>query len=162
MRDLPQPPQMSPDGKLPGKLVVVENVYHIRHDTEPTAVESRYSRWLGSYGPAHSDEFEATDEWQPVQSGRVKECGLMTIENLAGADLQVVPTPEERARIATLVLEVGFIPIGGRELAADDRGEIIVLPGETARFQAAPHARVYLRCRARGERAGARVTTIPT
>jgi hypothetical protein len=157
MRDLPQPPTLLPGGKPPGKLVVVESVYHQRRDAQPAAAESRFSRWLATDAPAYVDEFTAEAEWQPVQMGRVKAAGMVVAENLEGTDLVRVPTPEQRAEVASRVLAVAFLLPGEAPSALLAR--LAIPPGESARFQPAAGVTVYLRAAAGQVRA--RVTTIP-
>lgn len=141
MRDLPQPPTLLPGGRLPGKILVVESVYHQRPDSQPVSIETRYSRWTGTSDGPYRDEVTATAEWVAVQHGRLKGVGLLVVENAAGCDLQVVPTIEQRIFIDGLVVEVS--------IAGDDeqpKPRITVLPGENVRFGLCPGQKVFVRC----------------
>lgn len=150
MRDLPQPPTLLPGGKLPGQILVVESIYHVRPESQPDGVESRYSRWLKTNDSRFIDELTANSEWQEVSTGRLKDVGMMVLHNHAGEDLQVVPTPEERKRIQGLVVEI-FLAISGTTPPNDTETghtvpHLIFSPGETARFQPGRGVKVFLRC----------------
>src|SRR6188768_3298 len=108
MRDLPQPPTLLPGGKAPGQILVVETIVYSRHDTQPEAHEARYSRWLKTAESPFVDELTANSEWQQVQTGRLRGIGLMILQNLSGADLQVVPTAEERLHLQSLAVQIAF------------------------------------------------------
>lgn len=159
MRDLPQPPPPLPGGGLPGKLIVVESVYHLAGGgaAGEAAAESRFARWLSGAGRAHVDEAPGGvgGDWEAVQAGRVARVGMAVVENLEGTDLVAVPGAAERAAIAARVLEVGFAAGGEPPAPA-----LEVRPGETARFQPAAGRALFLRAAA-GGRVRCRVTIIP-
>ncbi len=160
MRDSTQPPPKLADGKNPGKLVVVESVYHVRPDAQPVGVESRYTRWLGCGDAPFVDEFHTSARWQQVQTGRIAEVGQLCVENLEGNDLTKVPTPAERAGIAARVVEL-FVAVGGVEPGGYCQGCAVVRPGESARFEPPPGATIHARCRDANATARVRVTVIP-
>lgn len=161
MKDLPQPPPSdSPGGKIGARLTIVESVYQ-QHGTVGivAAVESRSNRWLKSDQRAFVDEFTTGNTWQTVSFGRLKSIGMIVIENLAGNQFTVVPTPEERERVAGLEIEVAFLPKEGGYSGQDLQPTLRVQPGESSRFQVVEGMEIHLRC-TRGE-APCLITTIP-
>lgn len=147
MRDLAQPPKLLPGGGLPGKLVVVENVYHYRPHEEPKGAEARFMRWLSTDAKGAEDEGDATPEWTELQFGRVKVVGQLVLLNRAGEDFQAVPTEEQRRIVTESVIEVRLEPPGTTP-GADAMPHLVVRPGETSRYEPAPGIRAWVRCRA--------------
>lgn len=162
-RDLPQPPKLLDNKRVPGKLLVVETVAHVLPDRQPTVLlETRYTRWLGSDTPPYLDEFVADGNWQRVQTGRISASGMTTIQNLEGTDLVVVPTPGEREDLATRVLGVLIWPGNDppdREFLLPSL--MLVNPGESARFRPAPGTAVWVRSEHKMAAVRVRVGTAP-
>lgn len=163
MKDLPQPPAKLPGGKRPGKVLVVENIYHQRPGYPTRQVEARYSRWLSCDNQWHEDEFYADNNWQQVQTGRLKSVVLMTIQNLEGFDLIRVPSNDLRAEIAARIVEITLVSKGNEGILQTDlSGQLWVRPTENQMLHLSPNTRVFVRCLAAGATARTRATSVPT
>lgn len=145
MRDIPQPPELLPDGRLPAKLVAVRTLVLVRPEMQTVGDESRYQRWLGTDAAPFDDPFDAGKDWTRISHGRLKKVGMLLIKNLAGMNYQKVPTPQEREWTARLILGVRLEEEGGNPTNLD-RAHVLVRPGEDLPFEPAPGLAVWVRC----------------
>ena len=122
--------------QVKSRLVVVENVYYQSPDQQPVSLENGFSKWLDSDEQPYNRQVKVTAEWQVLDLGWVKDCGMLVISNPLERR-QVNPTSEQRAEELGRVLEVGI----------DSRvRHIDVCPGESSRFQPTCTTNVYIRC----------------
>ncbi len=153
------------------RIIVVEMVYHQSIEDQPTALETRFARWLSTdeqpYGPRRA---KATSEWQPLDLGWIEEASMILLSNLEGQGLQKQPTDAERLVMSQAVLEVGMVVAEGSSRSRTmfsgplqaERGVIpfcSVPPGETARFS--PLNLGQMRVRSRGTSTRFSVTLLP-
>jgi hypothetical protein len=80
-----------------------------------------------------------------VQTGRVKNPGVVVLRNTFDANWERMPTDEERAGADALVLEVR---IQDSPPGAEDGGVLLVPPGECYTYLPGVGCRVFVRCRA--------------
>lgn len=162
MRDLPQAPKLI-QGRIPGKITVVESFYHHREGMQPKGTEARYTRWLKSDAPMVVDELIGSDRvggmWVQIQFGRIREVGMVYIENLEGTDYNKVPSEEERQATERRALEVFFL--ASTEDLPDGPAPIYVPAGETARFVTSPGISIWVRCKDPAQSCAVRVTVVP-
>lgn len=133
------------------RLTVVETVYHRPFGQDPTAVETGFTRELKTAEQVYTRRLTATEDWQSLDCGWLESCSSLSIENLAGKNLQVVPSEEERAEIAKQVIEI--CPLGW------DGFPWLVYPGESMR--ACPSMVTALRIRCLSGKAKFIVSLVP-
>lgn len=143
-------PDLLPPGRVmpttpPARLTVVETVYHQPAAGPPTATESRFSRPLGSDEQPYSRRLTIPTRWVRLDPGWVGGgCAALALSNEGPvARRTTVPTPEEAAADAALVVTVG--------VAADPEGATVapfarVRPGESLRLEPADPGRLMLVC----------------
>lgn len=107
--------------KLKNRITVREQVYLETHGGKPEEILSSFSRELESYEQPYTRNLTATEEWQSLDFGWLKDnVGMLVIVNNEGKFTQVNPTDEERTEAAKKVLEVshfrGVSSTGGQRL----------------------------------------------
>lgn len=107
--------------EIKNRITVVETIYHQEFGENPVMVASRYSRELESYDQPYERKLVATPTWEPLETGWIKECGLMIIKNREECSRMVIPTEEEKEELAKKMLEVSY----------GDRDGWLIPPGET-------------------------------
>lgn len=126
----------------PSRLTVVETVYHECGDDPPVSSESRFSRDLPS-GEQHYNRkvTVASANWIPLNFGWAGPTPAHVViqndENRYGPP--TTPTPEEAARLTSLVLELGVL--GGMGVVPVAK----VRPGESARLEPHHDGKLYVR-----------------
>lgn len=121
------------------RLTVVEKVYHqVMGEGATDMVDNRFYRELKTEEQVYQRKLKATEEWQKLDCGWITECGMLAIKNEEGLFHNTLPTPEERAEVATHVLELG---IGAQEASWQ------VLPQESMRGCPMSLQSIYVRCR---------------
>lgn len=109
--------------EIKNRITVVETIYHQEFGENPVMVESRYSRELESYDQPYERKLTATTAWTPLDTGWIKECGLLVIKNRESHMMMQIPTPEEKEELAKKILTVSYRHQG--------RTGWLILPGET-------------------------------
>lgn len=128
-------------------IAVVEVVYCRRPGEEPTAVESRFSRWVHTTEQPWTRRFNVGADWQPLDCGWVEQASLLHLANNEGKNLRFVPTKEEEEQTQAKVVEVGLSILtteADRELVEPGW---VVFPKETMRVQPIDLSRLRVRCR---------------
>lgn len=100
------------EASRPGLLMAIGDIVHRSPRGKPTTVPLRWGQPLETDEEVWSRTFTARGEWAPLEAGWFagKPSGHMTLENQAGADRTVYPTPEEAAAESSLVVEIGLAP----------------------------------------------------
>lgn len=120
-------------------LTVVEMIYLQSRNGEAQCVESRYMRELDTDEQLYKRRLVITNEWKPLDVGWIEKPGLLIIHNEEGKHLTVNPTYKEKQIIADRVVEISSNPEGCFS--------ILVLPGESTRFQPSEVSKLQIRCR---------------
>ncbi len=124
-----------PKRPLQDRLTVVSHVYHQRVGRNPKVIECKFTRDLESRQQVYERELEATEEWQPLDHGWLKDSvRMLVITNQEGQNLQVHPTDEEREATAKRVLCLAYGSNNGPHPCLDCCW--LVPPGES--FQGFP------------------------
>lgn len=117
-------------------LIVQETIYHITPDgAESLAANS--NRKLASDEQMYQRRCTATDKWEQLDTGWVKDIALLHVENKEGRFL-INPSEEEREDSDKRVLEISYCPevVGGW----------LIPPRET--FRGTPSgSTLYIRCK---------------
>lgn len=144
----------------PRQVVVVEQtVFTSATDQPEGAHPSNFCRPVRSDEMPYAQDFKATPEWRPLPLGWLQgnPISFVKVENKRRRN-QVIPSPEEEAADAALVIELGY-------RVEDHDGAALVVPfarvrpGEDTRAEYLDPARVHYRCPA-GECKG-RLTVYP-
>lgn len=113
--------------KISDRITVVEMVYHRSSGEPPVCVESRFSRELETSEQPYSRRLKATEQWQSLDCGWLKDnVGMILIVNSEGRFPQANPTGKEREAAAKKVLEVAHRSLG-------QKGSWLIPPGESMR-----------------------------
>lgn len=89
----------------PDRVTVVETIYHSPANQQPFSIVSRFSRDLTTKEQLYERYLTATEEWTQLESGWLGDnVGMMSIHNLEGEFLQVIPTPEEKEEAEKKIL----------------------------------------------------------
>lgn len=135
----------------PGRLTVVETVYHQEPGQQPTALTTRYGRPLETAEQPFTRRLRLGDAWQPLPAGWLDAAALLHLVNEEGRQLTRQPTPADRQALAGRVVEVGVLPPGHWGLSAETAVAPVVCwlvrPGESLRAEPAALAALVLRCR---------------
>ncbi len=130
-----------------GRLVLVESIYHQQPGDPPSAVESRWSRWLTSQEQPYVRRIQATPAWQKIDSGWVgDDCSLLRLSNEEGKNHQFIPTEEEKERVKGLRLEVGIALVEGASGEGDVLPFLSIDPGLCCRFCPTQASSLRIRC----------------
>lgn len=130
----------------PNRITVVEHVYYEdRQGGAPIIPAGKpYSTTVESDELPFQRKLKAGSEWQGMP-GVIEwlggSVGLLKIENVEGENLQVTPTEEEKADIASRIIDVGV----KTETGVQPFGE--VRPGESLRINVHLDALILVRCR---------------
>lgn len=130
--------------KIKDRITVVDMLYHQRVDKKIRLIESRFSRELEISKQPYEREFEATEEWQPLDCGWLEgKVGMLAITNDEGRFLEVIPTEEEREAVALKVLEIAYDPGDPNHHIP---GSWLVPPGESMRGSPSHAESLEIRC----------------
>lgn len=124
------------------RITVVETVYHQTVPDQPTALESRFSRFLASDEQVYVRRLTVGEDWQRLDTGWLKVASLLLVSNDEGRGQQVQPTDQERADIAARVIEVAH-----GEYRSAILPDWLIPPGESLRGCPASLGNIWLRCR---------------
>lgn len=127
------------------QIIVITNVYHQRPGREPISVGDgsfMSSRGIGHDKPSEVREVTLTTSWTRIPSGME----LILVENQEGLFPDVIPSDQERERMAQRVVEIGLVnetaPIVGTPQP------LLVIPtGETHLLTPLPGVTTFLRAR---------------
>lgn len=146
--------------KVPtNRIIVVEMVYHQSTEEQPTAIETRFARWLDSEEQPFIRRSKVGEEWQPLDTGWIDTAGLILISNVEGTTtIQQQPSQQEQDSLTSRVLEIGLItpePVkSNRTMYSPHQGPSTlivpfaeIIPGETIRFSPVNLDRMRIRCR---------------
>jgi hypothetical protein len=118
------------------RLTVVEHSYYQSSEKgrQPIAVNTGFCTEIDSdeepYGPRR---IIVGPEWRKLELGWMQNCSQLCLTNLAGTDLEVIPTPEERNAISKQVIEVGVLQTPDTDGVPRVFGWI--RPGRSMRFE---------------------------
>jgi hypothetical protein len=124
--------------QIKSRLGVVEHVYHQASNDQAFQVEGRYSRPLVTNEQPYRRKLTLTKEWQPFDSGWVKEAGMIHVSNEEGKHAQVIPTEREAAVTSAKVIELASFDA--------DPNPYLIMPGETFRGQPKDVRQLMIRC----------------
>lgn len=127
------------------RLTVNESVYHQLYGEQPSQIENHFSRFVESDEEPYSRRRKATEEWQPLDIGWVKEIGvgMLVISSLAGKALQRNPTKEEKEETAKQILEVSYTAATPTSVALC----WLIPPGESMRGMPSHGNELWIRSR---------------
>lgn len=130
-------------GEVLDRIVVVESVYHQPFGAEASAVESRFTRRLKTVEQVYVRQSSVGEEWQPLDHGWIKECGMLVVQNNEGRALQVNLADDEREALSKKVLEIAYLV--PKDLTAPAAGRFLILPGESIRVHPSPIEKLHVR-----------------
>lgn len=134
----PPTPHPPPQGQRTPRLTVVGQTYYQAPDDDPVLVEEGWGRDLVSEEGVYRRRVKVGEQWVELDYGWADHPSLLVIQNLGAPPRQSVPTEEERAADASLVLHVAF---------ADPTGpDVVIRPKESCRFTPWGGRTIYLRC----------------
>lgn len=131
-----------------GRLGVNQTLYYQKMNGEQKAYTSKYTAVCRMEEAPYERNLRVTEEWQQLDSGWFreypgKEPEEMLLVNEEGSLLQRIPTEEEKASIASRIVEVGAV--------AGETGIVLpvakIKPGRSLRYSPQEVGRVWLRCR---------------
>ncbi len=127
----------------PGRIVVVETVYHQQQDAAPVSVVSRYSADLETDEQPYTRVFklEAGGAWKKLETGWLSSSRCVSIA-VQAIKRQAKPSKDQLALDEKKMLEISVAEREGGSRGAD----LLVAPSESTRFRPASLASVYLRC----------------
>ena len=123
------------------QLTVVESVYHQPAGEPARQFTSRFSRPLEGDEQCYERRVTVGEEWMPIDCGWAGLPAMLMLVNGAQTVPGVNPTAEERAAVSEQVLEVGCL------YRSQYNPIILILPGESCRFQPADVESFRVRCR---------------
>ena len=92
-----------------GRITVVEHLYHYADEqSQPTSIESIFTRHLKSDEQPYIRILKLTEDWIPLDKGWVEEVGTIVIKNMEGTRYTVNPTDEERKVVESRIVEIGY------------------------------------------------------
>jgi len=131
---------------LKNRLTVVGSIYFVAANEQPESVDTGFSRDLASEEQPYRRRLKATEEWQRLDCGWIKEASQVFIANEEGKGLQVNPTDEEREDIARRIIEVSFCEDGEGPNDTFISSVWLVSPGESMRGLPSRVDRLCVRC----------------
>lgn len=138
----------NPKAMTGGRFGLNQTLYYQSAGGEQKAYSSIYSGRCELEEKPYERNLRVTEEWQQLDVGWFKDYPdkqpeEMLLINEEGSLLQRIPTEEEKASIASRVVEVGAV--------AGETGIILpvakVKPGRSLRYSPQEVRRVWLRCR---------------
>lgn len=129
------------------RITIALNLYHEHKGSQPSHISVRKSMILKeqeepwSRRKEFSETWEVLPEWMPYAL-----IGTIVIENLAGSNLLVNPTKEERAAIDASIIEVAVASPQGL-ISQDTQGFFEVPPSWPLFFMPVDASRIRVRCR---------------
>lgn len=126
--------------KPPARLTVVEQVCHQDGEGEPVVAACQWGRSLITEEQPWVRKFLVGPEWKPLETGWLTRVGMLHLANNEGKDIQRIPTREEKALLASRVIELGV---------SSETGVypfLIIRPGESARLEPADLSTLLVRC----------------
>lgn len=138
--------QQAEESRAKRSVTVVEIINHTGENRKAYTVEARFQRKL--YGEEETQQYErqltVKEEWQPFDLGWVGKPAMVFLKNEAGRGLRVIPSSQEKERIAARVIQVTFA-------ALTESGPYFdVRPGESFRGSTSGADQLRIRC-AKGE-----------
>ena len=132
------------------RITIVDSVYYEAQGAEPLQIKSGYSRMVVSDEQPYMRTLKVSQEYQILDSGWIKECGLLVIKNEEGSNPQKIPTVAEKEAIKGRIVEL-----------CDDHSKLcwLVHPGESLR--ACPISLVGLKLRCLSETAKVTLAVFP-
>lgn len=121
-------------GKLPNRVLTIEQVYLQGADSEPVLFELRESTSLQSDEQPFDRVLTVGEEWQPLAKGTwIPEPGLILVTNTTYKKArQTNPTEEERKALAGAVIEIRMSGQDSVPFAAIPPGKgVRILPAAT-------------------------------
>lgn len=139
-------------GAAPGRIVVVESIYHQLPGEQPVGTERRFARTLATDDQPAERRVTVTGTWALIPFGWLAPgaVSFLTVYNREGQDLAVVPSAAAAAETRKRVIHIAF---AGDDTAAALIPALEIPPGEAARIPLHPAARPYARCPAGAARA---------
>jgi hypothetical protein len=117
--------------------------YHEHRGYEPIVVEKSYSGFLETYElePQCKRLNKVLPEWKPLPIGdlEVDQVGDVILQNLAGINLSIKPTPEQQAEYEKQTIRI-------RKAGCEDGIEIVVLPGRLEKVHADKGVAFEIKC----------------
>jgi hypothetical protein len=142
------------------RLTVVETVHHQPAKGQAISCESRYSRQLKDGDETPFIRTQTVDDtWKKVETGWIKDCGMLVLSNEEGKDRQTYPSEDEKRDQAEKVIEVAVVNTVEGFLNVYPFG--LILPGESLRVHPANIELVYVRLRAAGQKVKCVVSAFP-
>lgn len=120
-------------------LTVVQTYYHQQEGMQPTQVETRYTRELGTDEQPYVRHGKVGSEWTRLDSGWLTECSLLVIKNNEGRFTDRIPTQEQRQEVMSRVIELAF----GK---ANPTCSLLVHPNEAHPMHVTSLKDIWLRC----------------
>lgn len=98
------------DKQAKDRLTVTETVYHQTPGEEASFINSNFSRELEVKEEPYTRRCTATEEWQPLDLGWLKDLGvgMLVIRNEQGKIFDKIPTAEEREEEFKRVLQLRY------------------------------------------------------
>jgi hypothetical protein len=136
---------------IPNRLTVVETIYHQSKDNDPVSSQTGFCRNLETEEQVYRRDLhlDAEKGWQPLDIGWLREsgCSHLSVTNKGGKRSTVQPTPEERAEMATRIVDIYY----GWTAPTAETNPLdcltFLLPGESFRVTPMNPGLFYLRCR---------------
>jgi len=144
------PKRSAEDLKIRARIVVVEQVCHqLPGNEDPTAIESRFAKWLTNDEVPYVRKPRIGVQWVPLETGWLSSVSLLCLSNDEGKSMRVYPTEQEKEALANRVIQVGVsshaispgMPIGEPTIFTE------IHPGESCRFTPHDLSRLFIRCR---------------
>lgn len=102
-------PSLNPEGMGVNRIVVVENVYHqAEGGMNPTHVYPKYTQFLTTDEQPYLRHTKVGEQWVQLDTGWLKECSLIVLENMEGLFQFRNPTEQEVEEATKKVIEIGF------------------------------------------------------
>lgn len=118
------------------RLTVLGQTYYQAPDEPPVLVEERFTVPVSGGEQVFTRRLVVGEEKVEVDFGWLEEVSMLVIENRGGLPRQTIPTPRERNEADRCHVFVFFNDVPG----------IIILPGQSARFQPNGLPTLFLRC----------------
>lgn len=90
------------------KIIGVHTTYHRAKGGEVKSLPTRSARYLESDDDPIIRNLKIGTEWIELDTGWIKQVGMLQIMNLGGPMFNVVPTPEQAKEAQSKILEIGY------------------------------------------------------
>lgn len=152
------------------QIIVVEMLYHMPLEDQPTCTESRFSRWVMSDEQPYRRVCKVKEDWQGIDIGWLVDSGvgMLHIENTEGISLQTQLTEQEQSNLNNRILEVGIAVSEAQQRQRTMHDPVMlqistfarIPPKESIRFTPLEGATYVIRCR--HDTARCIITALPT